>query len=305
MIKGLEQLEQERRAIYQVYKKNNTIGLILVIIGVASILLSAVVPDDMIGIPFAIGFVLLLIGVVFASIGASKSKPFVKKFKTQLINVLLNDMYEKVTYNPDDALNISRILSTGLVKTPDRYKGEDLINCEYKGVKIQTSDYHMEERHVHYDSKGNRHVTYQTIFRGRWLIFTFDEAFKDSVRILEKSWLGFAVSPKGFKKVETESIAFNKKFLLESTNPQHAFYIVTPSMIEKLLEFEKMMGGTVSLLYRGNELHVAINNNINSLEPRLKFELNDETIKLYKSETDLMAVLVNEFGLSRDKYMND
>ncbi len=305
MIKGIEQLEQERQAIYSVYAKNSRISIIFIIAGAAIAILSALFGETVVVFGIIIGMILFVIGIIFGAIASSKSRPFTKKFKLNLIKALLEEMYQNVYYNPEDSLNLSRVLATGLVKQPDRYKGEDLVTCEYKGVKIQACDFHMEERHVTYDSKGNRHVSYQTYFKGRWLIFKFDEAFKDQVRILEKSWLGFSIAPKGFKKVETESIAFNKKFLMESTDPQHAFYIVTPSMIEKLLEFESMMGGTVSLLYRGDELHIAINNNSNSLEPRLKYPLNEENLKRYQSETDLMAVLINEFGLSKDKYMND
>lgn len=305
MIKGIEQLEQERSAIYKVYSKNSRISLVFIILGVAIAIISALFGENVVIFGVIIGMVLFIIGIIFGALATTKSKPFIKKFKRELISVLLEDMYENVMYSPEDSLNLSRVLGTGLVKQPDRYKGEDLVTCQYKGVKIQACDFHMEERHVTYDSKGNRHVSYQTFFKGRWLIFRFDEAFKHQVRILEKSWLGFSIAPRGFKKVETESIAFNKKFLMESTDPQHAFYIVTPSMIEKLLEFESMMGGTVSLLYRDDELHIAINNNSNSLEPRLKYPLNEETLKMYQSETDLMAVLVNEFGLSKDKFMND
>lgn len=304
MISSLNQLEEERKVVYKVYSKNIRISILFYVLAVVGITVSMILGYNYVIFGIFLSVALFIVGIIFGAKATKATKPFRKKFKTTLVKALLDDMYDDVIYQPEQSIPLDVILKTGLVKRPDRHKSEDLIMCEYQGVKIQSSDFVLEERHVYYDSKGHRHTSYQTYFRGRWLIFRFKREFKQALRILEKTWLGFAVTPKGFKKIETESIAFNKKFLLESTDQQHALYIVTPSMIEKLQEFEKTMGGTVSMLFQGNELHIALNSNHDSLEPKLKNPLTEEVLKSYRFETDLMAAIINEFGLSKDKFMN-
>lgn len=301
----IRELENERQSVYKVYSKNNRISILLYVLGITIAVIGVVLGDIFAIFGILLAITSFIIGIIFGAKVTKVTKPFRLKFKTTLIKALLDDLYDDVIYKPEQSIPLDVILSTGLVKRPDRHKSEDLIRCVYEGVKIQSSDFVLEERHTYYDSKGRRHTSYQTYFSGRWIIFRFERKFKNALRILEKNWLGFAVTPKGFKKIETESIAFNKKFLLESTDQQHALYIVTPSMIEKLQEFEKTMGGTVSMLFQGNELHIALNFNHDSLEPKLKYPLTDEVLKSYRFETDFMAAIINEFGLSKDKFMSN
>ncbi|HLT00172.1 MAG TPA: DUF3137 domain-containing protein [Acholeplasma sp.] len=300
MIKELEQLERERLLARSEQKKYNRLSIIFGTLAISFVL----------GIFFesAILIIIGIIGVfaagIFATIGYKKTEPFRKKFKTEVITTLLKQKYNDVFYNPLSSIDLNEILSTSLVKRPDRWHGEDFLSATYKNVSFKVSEFKLEERHVRRDSKGNTYVTYETYFQGRWYVYTFPRNFKNSLRILEKSFLGFAFAPNGFKKVETESIEFNKKFIVHTTDEHHAFYIITPVMIERIAMLEKGFKGTISFLFRNNELHIAVNDSSNRFEPRLDIPLTDEGLKAYDIDINIMAEIIEAFGLDRDKFQD-
>ncbi|MBN3490684.1 DUF3137 domain-containing protein [Acholeplasma equirhinis] len=307
MIKELEALEQERQAIIAKQKKATKLAIPFYIIGAVLLVISFLteLQGGSLPIMFFIGIALLIVGFIIQVSSQAASKPFREKFKSQVILTLLKNRYEDVMYFPNQAINLQEILSTGLVKSPDRWNGEDYISGTYKNIKFRVSEFKLEERHVTRDSKGNTHVTYQTYFRGRWFIYKFPKRFAHQIRIVEKSFLGFNFAPSGFKKIETESIEFNKKFSVQSTDQHHAFYIITPMMIERLQQLEASFKGELSMLWRGDELHIAINDSTDRLEPKLSIPLNDEGVKLYDKDIVIISEIVDRFGLDRVKFNDE
>ncbi len=308
MIKELEALELERQQVYKEQQKYVKMAIPFIAGAVILIVIGVILHTQMSGIGmvfFLLGALLVIVSIVINSIGFSKSTPFKKTFKKKVIETMLKNKYDNVDYRPDQSLPLNQILSTGLVKRPDRWRGEDYIAAQFKGVDITVSEFKLEDRRTRTDSKGRTTTYYETYFLGRWFIFKFHRNFEHQLRIIEKNFFGFSFSPKGFSKVETESIGFNKKFLVETTDKHHAFYIITPSMIEKIGTVEQAFSGSISMLWRGNELHIAVNDNKNALEPKISQPLNDAGIKMYSRETDVMGDIIEYFGLNRSKFTKE
>lgn len=308
MIKDLETLELERQRIYKEQQKYVKIAIPFIIVAVILIVLGVFFHIQMnrSGIVFfVLGAALVFVAIIINSIGYSKANPFKKTFKKQVIETMLKNKYEKVEYMPEHSMGLNQILSTGLVKRPDRWHGEDYITGQFKGVNFTVSEFKLEDRRTTTDSKGRTTTYYETYFLGRWFVFQFNRNFEHQLRIIEKNFFGFSFAPKGFSKVETESIGFNKKFSIESTDKQHAFYIITPSMIEKIITVEEAFSGSISMLWRGNELHIAVNDSRNTLEPKISRPLDDEGIKFYSREIDIMGDIIEYFGLNRVKFTKE
>lgn len=299
MTTKLTALEQERQTVYKTYKDNNKKGIYFLLIAIVIFVIG--IATELYLICFLAAIPMVVASVFWSKATGAKSK-FVKNFKYQVIKTLLEDLYENVIYAPNEFISLPRILDTRLVKRPDRHTGEDYISVTYKGVEVEVSEFDLKERRVRSDGKHTQ-VYYETYFRGRWMIFKFANQFKDSIRIIEKSFLGFSSAPSGFKKIETESIEFNKRFNVVTTDHQHALYIITPAMLEKLQQLERAFHGHISFLFRGNELHIAINDGKNTFEPKISQPLTDETLKKYRDDTDIMAMIINEFRLSTTKFM--
>ena len=289
-------LEEKRLKLYQEYTKENKTGSIL--LGIAIIL--GILGFTVEPIFVFVAIIFLIIGSIFFGKANKHLNAFRKLFKNELVMTLLKEQFENVRYQPNDSISIARINDTKMIKRPDRFKGEDYISGTYKGVNFEVSDVDLKERVETRDSKGNVHVSYQTYFKGRWYIYQFERMFKDELKIIEGN--GFQMSKKGLIKIDTESIEFNKKFTIFASNQEYGFYHITSSMIEKLLELEKLHKGSILYCFKNNELHIGVNDRRDYMELKIKTPINLEALKDFQADIDLIAAIVNELRLNSSKF---
>lgn len=298
-MENLPKLEERRLALFENYKKENKKGILFSLIGGLIILAGVSVSQP---IFFFIGAIPIIIGLVFFGKSGKHLSSFKSMFKNELILTLLQEQFNNPFYNQHDMISVPRILSTGMVKRPDRHSGEDYMSGSYKGVKFEVSDIDLKERVETRDSKGNVQVSYQTYFKGRWYVYTFERMFKEVLKIQEGR--GFGVNAKGLVKIDTESIEFNKKFAIYASTQEYGFYHITSSMIEKLLELEKMHRGTILYCYMGNELHIGVNDRRDYMELSIKTPITKESLKDFQADIDLIPAIINELRLDSQKFKN-
>lgn len=293
---NLEALEQKRLTYYQNYKKENKKGLLFFIPGILLVVIALVSET----IFFFLAIPLVIAGVVFFGKAGKHLAAFRKMFKTELVTSMLKDQFDDVYYNQHEMISVQRINQTQMIKRPDRFSGEDYIRGKYKGVQFEVSDIDLKERVETRDSKGNVHVSYQTYFKGRWYVYTFERRFKEILKIMEGA--GFSMNRRNLVKIDTESIEFNKKFAIFASTQEYGFYHITSSMIEKLLELEKMHRGSILYHFEGNELHIGVNDHKDYMELKIKTPINPESLKDFKADMDLIAAIVNELRLDSSKF---
>jgi len=195
---------------------------------------------------------------------------------------------------------ISRINETGTVRRPDRFSGEDYIKGTYKDVNFEVSDVNLKQRVEHRDKNGNVRVTYETYFKGRWYIYRFKKQFDQILKIVEGR--GSQVNKRNLEKFDTESIEFNKKFDIFASTKEFGFYLITSSMIEKLLELEKLHRGSILYCFMKDELHIGVNDSKDYMEFKLKTPINEESLGHFMSDIELIPAIVNEFRLDSVKF---
>ncbi|MBU1093373.1 MAG: DUF3137 domain-containing protein [Firmicutes bacterium] len=292
---NLELIEEKRLKIYKTYKKIRKKALIFLIPAILFFILFTVQPI------FAfIGVILVIPAMYFFSVAFKQLQGFRVIIKDELVTTLLKEQFEDVFYDQHASIPVSRIVATGMVKRPDRSTAEDYIKGKYKGVGFEVCDIDFKERVEHRDSKGHVTVTYETYFKGRWYIYTFDRTFDDELRIVEGH--GWGISKKNLVKIDTESIPFNKKFAIFATTQEFGFYHITSSMIEKLLELEKMHRGSILYYFVNNELHIGVNDRKDYMEMSLKKPINEESIKAFMSDIELIPAIINELRLDSSKF---
>ena len=285
----LAKLEEKRLKYFQVYQSENKKGIIFLVLAIVIALIGFATTQVFI----FLAVIVLIPGLVFFGKANAELSKFRSMFKNELIMTLLQEQFEDVVYNQHDMISIQRINQTQMIKRPDRYSGEDYIKGTYKGVGFEVSDIDLKERVETRDSKGNVHVSYQTYFKGRWYIYTFERHFKETLKILEGS--GFSMNHRQMVKIDTESIEFNKKFAIYATTQEYGFYHITSSMIEKLLELEKMHRGSILYYFSDNELHIGVNDRRDYMELKIKTPINQESLKDFQADIDLIAEFVESY----------
>lgn len=291
----LQALENERKKIYRLDLVSKIIAVAVLAIGILVWVLWEMTVIFIIAV--------VLAAVAFAAV-APRKKKFMKGFKESVvIGMIHEELGVDAVYRQNGGIELSELTRLGIYQAPDRYHMEDFISAGYNGIPYELCDARFEERHVSYDSKGHRHVSYVTYFNGRVLKIDFKRDFSVMLKIVEGSPNGF--SAKGLVNMETEVIDFNKKFRVYADSQEKAFYFLTPVLIQKMLELEKMFKGTIQYCLNGDCLYVFINNSTDSLEVSLSKPINSKMLQIIRSQITLGAAVINEFGLDEAKFNED
>ncbi|MFP4177465.1 MAG: DUF3137 domain-containing protein [Acholeplasmataceae bacterium] len=301
MDERIEAIERKRRALYGTFKKERKNGILAAVLAILIFVISYFIGGQSLEpISALVGAIPVIFAIIFFVRAAKQAEAFKKLIKSEFIVEMLKEQFEDVTYDHEQSIPVDRINATKMIKKPDRFSGEDYISGTYKGVAFEVSDVTLKERVERRDSRGNTHVSYETYFQGRWYIYRFPRAFEGTIKIAEGH--GFQMNHRGLEKIETESIAFNKKFAIYASDTQYAFYHLTPVIMEKFLELERMHRGKILYYFHDNELHIGINDRKDYLEVPISRTLDDQAINDFRSDIEIIPAIINEVRLDSDKF---
>lgn len=279
-----EQVEVQRKKCASLV----TFGLLIGLGGILLVYLLREIP--ILGIIVAAG------GFITSIVGYGQFSTLSKTFKNKYLRDLISKTFNNAEYYPDRGIDKNRVYATNLVKKADRYHAEDLIKGNFDGVGFETCDLKLEEKHVRHTKNGTQ-VYYVTYFLGRFFEFEFPKEFKSKIIVTES---GLSTWFSSFKKIELESVEFNKKFKTYTLNEHDAFYVLTPHLMESLLELERSNPGTIALLFTGKKLNIAINNNRNTFEISLFRKIDMSIINELQHDLNVIKDIVLELKLNRN-----
>ena len=235
---------------------------------------------------------------------------FTMEFKKLFVLKSLESIFTDLEYNPTLGLDEYIIRETQMMDMGDRYSSNDLIIGKYKNINIMQADVHIEEEHQTTDSNGHTTTTYVTIFKGRWMIFDFNKFFKANLQLCQKGFSNSKLNNWGnkekFKKVMMEDEAFNKMFRIYAQNEHEAFYILTPSLMEKIKTLTTNINGKVLFCFIDNKLHVGLQNNKDSFEHSVFKKIDEkQIIENISKDIKLITNFVDELDLDNDLFRKE
>ena len=209
---------------------------------------------------------------------------------------MIEEIFTNAEYHPQGGLDINRVYQCNFLKRADRFHMEDLIRGAFEDVTFETCDLRLEERHVRHTKHGTQ-VYYVTYFLGRFFEFAFPKEFKGQVITMEG---GMFTLFSQLKKVQLESVVYNKKFKTYASEELSAFYILTPHLMESIMELEQTHPGTISISFFGNRMNLAIHNSKNTFELNLFKEVNEATFDALRNDLKMIKDIVLELKLNRN-----
>lgn len=283
-------LEEERKKVCKESNIFNAIGIICIAAGIG---LFFVVP--------IVGILCFVIGGIIVAVSGNRTHQFRLKFKENVITKLIKEeLGPEAHYDATGGISMNEINMLKFAKRPDRHHTEDYIRASYNGVPYEICDCSMEERIETRDAKGNRSVSYRTYFKGRVIKIDFKRDLNMDLKVVQGAPEGF--SNEGMTKFETEVIDFNKKFKCYTKNQEDGFYILTPAMISKMMEFEKLYHGGLGFIFKNNIFYVLINNSGNSLEVNIRKPIDETQLAKLRSDLLLAPSIINEFNMDSSKF---
>ena len=260
---------------------------------------------------FSHSIIVLILGTIISFAICSKPiKTFTMAFKDLFVLKSLKSIFTDLQYNPMVGIDEGIIRETQMMNMGDRYSSNDLIIAKYKNINIMQADVHIEEEHQTTDSDGHTTTTYVTIFRGRWMIFDFNKTFKANLQLCQKGFSNSKLNNWGnkekFKKVMLEDEAFNKMFRTYAQSEHEAFYILTPSLMEKIKNLVSSVNGKILFCFVDNKLHVGLQNNKDSFEHSIFKKIDEkQIIENISKDIKLITNFVDELDLDNDLFRKE
>ena len=231
-------------------------------------------------------------------------------FKNKYVLSSLNKIFTDLKYFPDKGLDYGVIANTRMMDMGDRYSSNDYFEGKYKNVNVKQADVHIEEEQQTTDSDGHTTTTWVTIFEGKWMIFDFNKTFTANVQVSQKGFGKSRVNNWGeknkYKKVEMEDAEFNKMFRIYAQNEHDAFYILTPSLMEKIKNLARTVSGKLLLCFINNELHIGLYNYKDSFEHSVYKKIDEEKINDdISKEIKIITNFVDELDLDNSLFRRE
>ena len=195
--------------------------------------------------------VLLLVGGYLWGKSAGVAK---KLLSDKVVGVVLKEVLgDAVEYNPWGKIN------PGSMVFPFSYNcvdGSDHIKAVYNGLNIELGDVELIDKTEDTDEEGHTNTRQDTVFKGQWLTCDFGKELAGQVYVSERS----KKDRRSMKSnVTMDNEQFSKRFCVRADDPQEAYYILTPHMMEYILTMADKSGGTVYLSFlREGKMHVAV-----------------------------------------------
>lgn len=308
LLGDLGTLEIERTAYTKKFWKRFLI-ITAVVIGASAIALFIAKPNPLpvIGIIAAVG--LIGGGIWLGTVHSRFKKSFRLKFKAQVIPTVVKAVDERLHYDPNRGLMTDYHSSNLFPQRIDRQRAEDTISGQFEETAFAFGEIHTEYKTVSTDSKGRRQEHWHTIFQGLFFAADFNKHFSGQTIIDQdnmermfgklgrkfQSWNGTRAG----KLMHMDNPAFEKAFATYSTDEQECRYILSPSLMERILKINERTDRKICISFRNSSVYVAYTFSRDLFEPRVFSQsLKVEDVALL---TDLVALMI---GLVEDLNLN-
>jgi hypothetical protein len=297
LLPQLEELELSRQQQYRSAKKwlNITIG-----IGIATVVVLLFVRHP------ATIFIGGLIAAAFYFLGYyPKEKRYKEEFKDKVFHRIIQAVNPNLGYNKSQFISEAKFFESKIfTERADRYSGEDHISGMVDKTEIEFSELHTQEKRT-----GNKGRTYYvTIFKGLFMIADFHKNFQGHTLVLPDTaeklfgFLGKKFQSWNFTReqvVHMENAEFEKEFVVYSNDQVEARYILSTSMIQRILDLKKKYNTKVYLSFINSKVFVALYNDQNLFEPKFKESItNSDYIRTFYSELCDCLSIVDDLNLN-------
>jgi len=235
------------------------------------------------------------------------TKEYSLSFKNKIITALIREIDENLEYDPQKHIEKDLFRSSQLfANLAEKISGNDYVKGSIDGIPIRFSDIHAQTKRQ--DEKGND--LWETLFLGLFIVSEFPKNFHGQTVVLPDNaqkifgeliggWLQKSGSSTS-ELVKMDNIEFEKEFVVYSTDQIEARYILTPAMMQKLLNYKKKSKHPIYVSFIGGKIYLAIEYNRDMFEASVFHSLLEYKIAQEYIETLHLAVgIVEELKLNQ------
>lgn len=307
----LSQLEAHRAVEYAKYSKGGKLSLflILVFVGIGAMLIAMTTL-------LWVGIGIIVVGAIGVAIYYwfkvySIYRDYYAKFKDTIVSKVVkmmvpegNMLYIANSMIPPSLYHESQIYLTD----DDRYHGEDYIGGVIGQTHVMLSELHTEYKTESRSNNGTTTTHWHTIFKGIFIVADCHKHFNGKTHVLpdqSESFFGKLLG-KTFQKwnfsrddlVYLENPDFEKQFVVYSNDQQEARYLITPKMMERMMELKARFNSEVAFSFVNTKMFVAIPTDKNSFEPKFSKPIDSEAFNKLYEEVRICLEVVDVLDLN-------
>ena len=299
----LTELEAQRKRVLHSFGY-----LALAIVGFVGIGLLVIAAMPKVG-PGVILIPLVIAFIIGAIVGPYLSRGYNQRFKTEVLSRIARFLDSSLEYRMDGTIDQSTYMASKIFPhKPDRYKGEDLVEGKIGATAIRFCELHSEYKSTHTNNKGQTETEWHTIFRGLFFHGDFNKNFSGSTVVLPDSaealfgkfgqWLqSFAFNRDHLIKMDDPE--FEKLFVVYGTDQIESRYILSPALMQRIVEFKATRQRPIYLSFVGSSIFVALSETRNLFEPKIFSTILDfQTICEYFEDLRVAVEIVEDLNLN-------
>lgn len=237
----------------------------------------------------------LVLGIYYFCVEA-QSAALTAYYKQDIIARMVCAFCDNARFTPESGIAESVFCSSDLFIQPDRYHTEDLLEGCIGSTDFCCAEVHAEERRTRTNGKGHTQHYWEDIFKGFFFVADFHKDFQGVTTVCRNSLIKLCF---GETRVKLENPDFEKVFDVYSSDQVEARYLLTPSMMERLLQVEHSFGGGISLCFRNSKVLIAIPDDKNHFEANIWHSMTDLTaVEAEFTTIRLLTGIVQELQLN-------
>lgn len=301
LVKELKRLEVVRKAVL-----GRVIVLFVVIGGISAVAVAVDVVWRVSG-----WFIMLAAALCFGAgsfIYRYLISDYVFQFKVGVISKIVSFLDPSLQYEPRGSIEQWKFVSSRIFEhNPDRLRGDDHVTGKIGATQVEFSELHAERKEETYSSRGRRR-RWHTIFKGLFFIADFNKKFYGKTVVLpdtaEKlfgqagSFLQSLNKARG-DLIKLEDPEFEKMFVVYGDDQVESRYVLSTSLMERIVAFRKKTGRPVYLSFVGSQVFVAVPYRKGLFEPAVFSRLTDfKAVEGYFDDLQLALGIVDDLNLN-------
>lgn len=297
----LNTLEVDRQKIASTYT------ICYVIFGIAVLVIVVGLLVGLATMAILLSLIPIIVGAVMYFQIDGDVKKYKTAFKNNVVAPALKKVNESLSFVPQSGLPKYEFISSELFTTePDRYKTQDLISGTVEKTSFWFAEVHAEYKTETQTKNGTR-TEWHTIFKGIIFVADFNKNFEVSTVVRPKSfgntvgaWFSKNLFSFGNSEiVQLENTAFDDQFITYSRNQIEARYILTPAMMERILNLNSKSAETISRSFISSKMYISFPLDTNYFEAPIHSSLlTSDLLTADLSIVQFMQDIVHEMDLN-------
>jgi hypothetical protein len=263
-----------------------------------------VLPESVHGWIFPVSLLLLVaaIGIAikrYALPGVTAHVNYRARFKKDVVAEIFRAVMPRASYSPDSYIKPEIFHQSAIFNPSGNLRGDDLVRGHIGGTPFEACE--LSSMHSSNDNKKPPEG-----FHGIFFHIDFNKTIHGHTIVQPQNAVGLRLkSRSGLSRVALEDPVFEARFEVYSSNPVEARYILTPALMERIVEVQSQTDKRICLAFVANRAFVAVHYGRQLFEPAIATTTSYESIARMADNFRLAELVVHELDLNTRIWTKD